>query len=158
MEFDQPSPVARFKTFFISRIPLGKSETHLQSIFSFHFPGALISLSLKKRKSRKKASFMTGTLMVPIAIINSNKKLEDALTTSNGVPIDVSPLGKIFFKLKTEKQSSEAELEQLKADMCELKASNESLKIELQEQRQQTRKLQNEFNENFKRDAEEPRG
>ena len=101
MEFDQPSPVARFKTFFISRIPFGKSETHLQSIFSFHFPGALISLSLKKRKSRKKASFMTGTLMVPIAIIKSNKELEDALTASNGVPIDVSPLGKLFFKSRS---------------------------------------------------------
>eukprot|EP00493_Phyllostaurus_siculus_P017220 UN17483 len=99
---DAPIEKKRFETPFLSRIPPGKSEHHLQSILSFHFPGSLFSASKRKpSKSKKKASFGTGTMVAPIATIQGNTLLQQALASPNGTPIDVPPLGKLYFKLKS---------------------------------------------------------
>ena len=139
MEYDAPiASNKRFETLFLSRIPLGKAESHLQSILSFHFPGALFSSSKRKpNKSRRKATFGTGTMIAPIETIQANALLQEALTSPNGTAIDVAPLGKIYFKLKTTRQNPQIEIATLKADLLSLKAENESLKTELSQQKKQ---------------------
>ena len=144
MEFDAPiASNKRFETLFVSRLPLGKAESHVQSILSFHFPGVLFSSSKRKSsKSKKKATFGTGTMIAPMETIQANASLQEALTSPNGIPIDVAPLGKIYFKLKTARQNSHVEIATVKAELLRLKAENANLKTELAQQKKQLKALE----------------
>ena len=143
---DAPIDKKRFETLFLSRIPLGKSENHLQSILDFHFPGSLFSASKRKpSKSTKKTLFGTGTMVAPIATIQENALLQQALSSPNGTPIDVPPLGKIYFKLKAARQNPQIEIATLKADMQTLKTKNEALQTELSEQKKRLKTMEEAF-------------
>eukprot|EP00493_Phyllostaurus_siculus_P016692 UN16947 len=69
-------------------------------------------------------------MIVPKATIQSNPLLQQAMVTPNGTPIDVAPLGKIYFKLKTEKQSPQIQISLLQAEIRNLKATNKNLQTE----------------------------
>ena len=118
---------AQFYSLFVSRIPAGKSEDHLQKIFSFHYTGSLISLSRNRDpcNSQKKLSFQTATVVIPAETINVKEQLQQALRAKNGFPIEVAPLGKLFFKLKMPNKNDQIALLKREIEQMKVQHANE---------------------------------
>ena len=117
-----------FDVFFVSNIPKGKEETHLQKIIESHYTGSLIALTKPRGKSKKQTT--TAIVTIPSCIVQNDPLLQKALLSDKGVPISSPPLSKVYFRKKRDQKASvdasvvslQKEVERLKSVIKEMKA------------------------------------
>ena len=131
-----------FEVFFVSNIPFGKAEMHLQKIFETHFSGSLISLTKARGNKRKKTT--TTIVTIPIGIVRTNPMLQKALAGDRGVPIELSPLQKLYFRKKASPMNSTEQI------IYSLKKEIQSLKYKMEEMNAKHQAEMNEIRNDMK--------
>ena len=133
-----------FDVFFVSNIPRGKQETHLQRIFEAHYTGSLICLTKSRGKTKKQTT--TAIVTIPIDIVQNDGLLQQALVSDKGVPISLPPLPKLYFRKKRDqKASTDASVLSLQKEVQHLKSVIKDMKsLHLKEMQNMTKRLESQ--------------